>query len=508
MASNAVDTNAVSAVLGYQLTGGDFSTVTPNLPQRINLLGESNIVNQSGLVQGEQISSLEQAGSLYGFGCPIYEAIRILKPAAGGGVGSIPVFVYPMAEDAGGDAQVKTVTFSGIATDSGLLKFLVNGRGNLDGQSYSFSVVKGETSADIRTKMLLAFAGVLGSPYIPTANVTPEIVDLTTKWQGETAQQCNIQLEPGTETFGISVVFAETTAGTGTPSHTASIDAFGEEWTTIVVNCLDYTSTPILDALEGVNGKPSATVPTGNYGATIMRPFIAFTGSTDNSTLDAITTARKEEVTNAFCPAPASLGLSCEAAANYAVLQALNSQNTPHLDIGSSTLPDMPVNPNGVALVIKNFLLRDEEVKKGASTVKIVSSKFVVVDFVTTYRPDGILVPQHRYVRDLGVDFNWYFGYHLLEQIHVEGHVIVGDNDDVEAEKIVKPKMWIAVIDQYIEDTTKRALTTDPDFTSKSIVVVLGTSNPNRLETSLNYKRSGTARIASTTVKAGFNFGE
>jgi len=232
-----------------------------------------------------------------------------------------------------GVAQVKTVTFTGVATDSGLLKFLVNGRGNLDGQSYSFTIAKGDTSAEIRDKMVLAFSGVLGSSYIPTDNVTPDIVDLTTKWKGETAQFCNIQLEPGSATYGVSVVVAETTAGAGTPAHVASIDAFDESWATIVVNCLDYTSTPILDALEAKNGKPSATTPTGNYASTVMRPFIVFTGSVENGTLSALTTARKEEVTHSFAPCPASLALPCEAAANYALLQALNSQNTPHLDI-------------------------------------------------------------------------------------------------------------------------------------------------------------------------------
>ena len=77
----------------------------------------------------------------------------------------------------------------------------------------------------------------------------------------------------------------------------------------------------------------------------------------------------------------------------------------------------------------------------------------------------------------------------------------------MEAEKIVKPKMWTAVVDQYGEDLVKRALTTDADFMSESILVELGTSNPNRLETSFGYKRSGTVRIGSTTVEAGFNFG-
>ena len=37
--------------------------------------------------------------------------------------------------------------------------------------------------------------------------------------------------------------------------------------------------------------------------------------------------------------------------------------------------------------------------------------------------------------------------------------------------------------------------------------VNISTTNPDRLETFFPYKRSGVARIASTTAQAGFNFG-
>ena len=41
----------------------------------------------------------------------------------------------------------------------------------------------------------------------------------------------------------------------------------------------------------------------------------------------------------------------------------------------------------------------------------------------------------------------------------------------------------------------------------KSITVGLSTLNPDRLETFFKYKRTGVARISSTTAQAGFNFG-
>ena len=40
-----------------------------------------------------------------------------------------------------------------------------------------------------------------------------------------------------------------------------------------------------------------------------------------------------------------------------------------------------------------------------------------------------------------------------------------------------------------------------------SLLVELSSSNPDRLETSFRYKRTGFLRISSTTMEAGFNFG-
>ncbi len=47
MSNNAVSSGAVSRITGYQMIAGDFSTTSPNLPQRIALLGEGNIANQA-----------------------------------------------------------------------------------------------------------------------------------------------------------------------------------------------------------------------------------------------------------------------------------------------------------------------------------------------------------------------------------------------------------------------------------------------------------------------------
>ena len=67
--------------------------------------------------------------------------------------------------------------------------------------------------------------------------------------------------------------------------------------------------------------------------------------------------------------------------------------------------------------------------------------------------------------------------------------------------------MWKQIVDNMAADLGKRALIADVPFMQESIEVGISTINPDRLETFFKYKRTGIARIASTTAQAGFNFG-
>jgi len=229
------------------------------------------------------------------------------------------------------------------------------------------------------------------------------------------------------------------------------------------------------------------------------------------STIDdpsTITDPRKNEVTNVVCPAPLSSGFDMEAAANTALLTARTAQDTPHLDVNAQSYPDMPVPVSGNIGSMSGYNFRDSVVKKGCSTVDLISDRYQIQDLVTTYHPDGEVPPQFRYFRNLMLDFNVRFGYFLLEEINVRDHVIASDNDIVNASKVIKPKMWKQVLDKYAEKLGLRGLISDVDFMKDSIIVGISTSNPDRLDTSFKYKRSGTARISSTTAEAGFNFGD
>jgi phage tail sheath gpL-like len=150
---------------------------------------------------------------------------------------------------------------------------------------------------------------------------------------------------------------------------------------------------------------------------------------------------------------------------------------------------------------------RDLIVKKGCSTVDLIAGRYQMQDFVTTYHPDGEEPPQFRYCRNIMLDFNVRYSYYLLEQIYVVNHVLIGDNDVVTATSIIQPKRWKAELAQLADNLVDRALVTDADFMTASITVEIGESNPDRLETFFRYKRTGIARISSTTAEAGFNLG-
>ena len=152
------------------------------------------------------------------------------------------------------------------------------------------------------------------------------------------------------------------------------------------------------------------------------------------------------------------------------------------------------------------YLVRDMIVKIGCSTVELVSGKYKVSDFVTTYRPIGENPPQFRYVRSLTQDFNIRFKYYLLEQIHVVNKALAADNTVTSVANVIKPSQWKQILFNFADEISKAAITTDPQFMKESIVVSIGSTNPDRFETTFKYKRSGYTRIASTTAEAGFNF--
>jgi phage tail sheath gpL-like len=341
----------------------------------------------------------------------------------------------------------------------------------------------------------------LGCPFSSTS--TDYAATLESKWAGLTAAGLQVEVDTNDLEIGITYTVESTQAGSGTPSIADALELFGNDWNTVVVNSYG-THEGTMTLLEEFNGVPDPETPTGRYASVLMKPFIAMTGSVAEDP-SSITDARLDEVTIVICPAPLSDGLAMEAAANMATLYAVQAQNNPHLDVSGQSYPDMPT-PTEIG-AMATYDDRDLILKKGCSTVDLSGGKYVVQDLVTTYHPVGEEPAQFAYVRNLTIDFNIRYGYYLIEQKYVVDHMIAADDDIVSASKVVKPKTFKGNVHNYADDLANRGLIVNPAFMQDTTIVNLSTVNPDRLETRFSYKRSGYARISSTTATAGFNYG-
>ena len=509
MISSAVGSERASRVVGYKIKKGNFAESSPNLPQRILILAEANQANQATMpVEKREITSAKEAGNLYGFGSPIHQIMRILRPVNGDGIGGIPTIVYPTEEDDTPTAAVSTVTvtISSTATASATHYCIINGRDNVDGVPYSFNVVKGEDADAVIAKIVAAINNVPGSPVIAAAGVSPTLT-LTTKWRGISAAELQVRFYTGNEDCGVT--YSDVVAGgTGAADISAALAALGNDWFTLVLNS---HGTAVFDTLETTNGIPDPDNPTGRYVGELFKPFISVWGSAEDDKDDIVTitgaAARLSQVTHALAPAPLSEGYSWEAAANMIRLFARIAQNSPHLDVNGLSYPDMPIPSDGLIGDMSTYTNRDYLVQNGSSTVDIIAGKYVVQDFVTTYHPAGEIPPQFRYCRNLMLDFNIRYGHYILEQAFVVDKSIVPSDQSVNVANTIKPKDWKQVLNSYADDLGGRALISDIDFMKDSIQVEVSDENPDRLETYFRYKRSGVARISSTDAEAGFAFG-
>jgi len=505
--STAIDLTRVSRIVGYKIKPAVFNPATPYLPQRIAVLGEANTANQATLETDPfEFITAKEVADKYGYGSPLHQMARILRPVSGNPLGGIPTIIYPQEENVAATAGVYTlgIAVATAVTKNVTHKIRINGRDSIDGVSYDIDLVVGDLQADVQDKIVDAINNVLAAP-VTAAEATAD-VELTTKWKGATAI---LSVEIDTQNEAAGVVYSEVSNvdGTGATDLTDALADFGENWNTIVLN--PYGSETF-SALETFNGVPDPTTPTGRYEPSVFKPFVALYGSTlsDKDNVVAITnvTARQDQVTNVHCPAPNSDGFPWEAAANMCMTFAPIAQNSPHLDNSAKSYPDMPVPENEDIGDFSDYNARDFMVKKGSSTVSLRSGKYSVEDFICTYHPDGENPPLFRFVRDLNVDWNVGFNELIIMQRDIQDKTIVPDNSPSRVDNTISPKQAKQIHISLIASLAELALIADPDFSEENLLVGINETNPARMDVAFKYKRTSTAHIVSTDAAVGFNF--
>lgn len=500
--SNAIGSERRSRVSGYRIRKGFFDIESPNLPQQILVIGVPNTANASTVdyTKMTEVVSAREAGELFGYGSPIHQAMRILRPISGDGVGGIPTFVLPLENS--GTAASFEITVSGTPTKSGTHNLVLNGRSSIDGYAYSFNIDLEDTPTDIALSIADAVNGNIYSPFTATAATTK--VTLATKYKGVVAKDTSVSVN-AVEPLGVTYAIAAQTGGTGTSNISRLEGALSTTWITSIVN---GDEDSLFSEFERINGLPYVDSPTGRYTPYVFKPFMAYSGITSTTVADYNTmvalSSSVGQVTNVICPAPGSKGSKVEAAANVVYLFATTMQNTPEKDVNGMAYPDMPISLVPSFAMFTDYNQRDQFVKNGISNVTFENNQFIIQDLVTTYHVEGEFPYQFAYARNLNLDWNVKDAYTIVEKRALRDKVILRDNDFSESVNTIKPKEWKGIVYTLFDDLVNAALISDAEFSKQSLRVEVDAVNKDRFNTFFRYRRTGIARIVSTDVEAGF----
>ncbi len=512
--STAIDLAAVARTVGYGLGFKDFSEAGVNLPQRITIYSVIQESFQGAFTDWNlrhTVSNVQEVLNLFGI-CPAYYAMRILKPVNGGGVGSIPIDIFPILETTGA-ASVGTLTITGTADKTVTHTVIFNGRKFIDSQSAQYVVEAGDTATEVAAKLFAAVNAMLSAPVAGAAGGAGE-VDFESKWQTLTANEIDLTIDIGTDDADLTYILPTFISGAGAFDLAAALANMGEIWTTGIINTFDNT---LFDVFANFNGVPDPdTGGTGRWNAKVVKPFIACLGTkiAVKATLLALAAGREADLTNCLAVAPNSQGYTFEAAANYlgSFIRVMN--NKPHSTVADVYFPDMPFPADGNIGVMADYNTRDDLVKGGISTATFDDALgYRAEDFITFRRlaAQAEQAKDWRYCRDIvGIDFNVIYQYRILEETFLVGKTTVNDNDPVDSSvsaDVIKPKDWKALVFDLFETLGLKVLIADVPFAEASLKTGISGVNPKRFETTFNYKRSATVRISSTTAFAGFNFG-
>lgn len=489
--STAVDLSAVARVVGIKTNfintrvGG--LTI---LPQRVAIIGQGNTAATYSTTKA-LVTSAKEVGDAYGYGSPVHLAALQLLPQNGDGVGSIPVTIYPLEDDAAGVAAVGDITPTGTATKAGTFRIDISGI-----QSAQFTVAVGDNVAAVITKAISAINGVLQMPVIATNGTTK--VTLTAKWQGLTGNDIVIAISGPTDT-GITFAITQPTGGLANPSVSGALAQIGSVWETMVINCLNIDDATALDAYQ--------TFGEGRWGALVRKPLVVFTGhkKLTPQLITAVTDARKTDRVNVALPNPGSVTLPFVSAAGMVARIVVTANNNPARDYGRLEASYIEPGADGSQW---DYVQRNTAVTGGASTVEVRDGVVTVSDVVTMYHPTGEEPPAYRYVCDIVKLQNIIFNVDLqFNNREWDGAPLIPDDQPTVNPDAKKPKNAKAVLIALAETLGQNALISDISYSQKNVQSEINSQNPKRLDTVFPVKLSGNVNIHSIDLNFGFYFG-
>lgn len=491
-----VDATAVARVVGIDTQFQDLRAgAVQYLPQHIGIIGQGATASAGYPLVPTRITSAAEAAAQFGFGSPIHLVALELFPPTGGGVGSIPVTVFPLVDDGAGVPAAGSITPSGTAGAAATYRARIAGI-----LSAPFTLAVGDTVATICDKIVAAINAVLDMPMIATDGTTD--VELAAKWDGATGNDLTVEVLDSAgkvPSADITFTLSQPASGAADPSIAPALAMLGSTWVTLMVNTLGPTNTTALGLL--------AATGEGRWDKLVRRPFVAFVGNPEAAVNTATTTtdARKTDRVNSQLVSPGSVHLPLQIAAAQVREIAKVANNNPPTDYGSRRVTSLLPGADGVQWT---YAQRDQAVKAGSSTIELKNGLVNISDVVTMYHPDGEVPPAYRHVVDIIKLMNIIYNVDLeFSQPAWDGAPLIPDDQPTVNPNARKPSSAKSALNRILDSLALEAIISDPAGAKASTIASINSQNPKRLDLRTTVKLSGNNNIISVDLNFGFFFG-
>ncbi|KGE77649.1 phage tail sheath subtilisin-like domain-containing protein [Halomonas salina] len=448
---------------------------------RLLVLGQRATAGEKDALSLDRVTSGEQADRYYGRGSMLAEMLRTVLDIDP----YMETYALPLDDDQAGAKASGSLTVAGTALRSGTLALYVAG----------YRVRVGVDATDDAATIAQAVVDAIGAndrlPVTAVINgTTPEQVDVTCKWAGETGNDIALVLgakgETGVE--GITVDITAMSGGSANPDLGDAIAAMGDEWYHYIV--CPYTDTANLDALT--------TELDRRYGPMVQqggRAFGAFRGThSETGTFGSgLNSPHLTVMGTGQAVSPTWLW-----AATYAIVAAGSLSVDPARPLQYLALPGLigPAKPDRWTKAERNLLLFD-----GIATFTVADDGTVQINReITTYQ-----------VNDAGVDSDAYLDIQTpetLERIRYEQisrilskyprHKLASDADADqygEGQPIMTPLLAKAELLDLYRGFLTSGWVQDYDGYAESLSASIDPDDPSRLNVIDSPKLVGQYRI-------------
>jgi phage tail sheath gpL-like len=329
-----------------------------------------------------------------------------------------------------------------------------------------------------------------------TITVPATAMALTSNWKGASANDLFVEVIG--DSVGVTFTITQPSGGLVNPSVTPAVEAVGNVWETLCLNCLNVEDTATLDLYQ--------TFGEGRWGTLVHKPLMVFTGSTeaDVTTAKAIPAARPTDRVNVLLTNPGSVNLPFVVAARQLARIAKVANNNPPVGYQAQKATGLLSGSDGVQW---DFLERDIAVKAGCSTIEVVDGVVNLADIVTFWRPTGEEPPAYRYVNDVVRLQNVIFNLALIFAAQEWAAAPLIPDDQATVNPLArKPRSAKAAVNLLLDNLGLQAIISDPKTAKKATTAVINASNPKRLDIGVLIALSGNTNIKDVDLKFGFFF--